>query len=105
MKFSSLSEQKIEDFAKLSKVWGLVKYYHPKVVSGDINWDNELFRVMPSILEENSDVDSILYEWVHTLGNENVPGISEQLYQILRIINSSVQLQIGPRTRNISEQI
>lgn len=25
MKFSSLSEQKIEDFAKLSKVWGVVK--------------------------------------------------------------------------------
>ncbi|MCM3258053.1 S41 family peptidase [Paenibacillus lautus] len=82
MKFSSLSEQKIEDIAKLSKVWGLVKYYHPKVVSGEINWDYELFRVMPSIIDENSDVNSILYEWVHTLGNENVPGALEQLYQI-----------------------
>lgn len=81
MKLSSLSEQKIVDLAKLSKVWGVLKYYHPKVVSGDINWDYELFRVMPSILEDNSDVNSILYEWVHTLGNETVPGDLEQRYQ------------------------
>ncbi|UNK18736.1 S41 family peptidase [Paenibacillus sp. N3/727] len=93
LEFSDISEQKIEDFAKLSKVWGLVKYYHPKVVSGDINWDYELFRVMPSILEENSDVNSILYEWVHTLGNETVPGDLEQQYQF-----SEDSIQLSPTT-------
>lgn len=93
MKFSSLSEQKIVDFAKLSKVWGLVKYYHPKVVSGDIDWDYELFRVMPSILEDNSDVNSILYEWVHTLGNETVPRELEQQYQF-----SEDSIQLSPTT-------
>ncbi|PCL93057.1 S41 family peptidase [Paenibacillus lautus] len=93
MKFSSLSEQKIEDFAKLSKVWGMVKYYHPKVVSGDINWDYELFRVMPSILEENSDVNSILYDWVHTLGNESISGDLEQQYQF-----SEDSIQLSPTT-------
>lgn len=93
MKFSSLSEQKIVDFAKLSKVWGVVKYYHPKVVSGDINWDFELLRVMPSILEDNSDVNSILYEWVHTLGNETVPGDLEQQYQF-----SEDSIQLSPTT-------
>ncbi|ACX65392.1 S41 family peptidase [Paenibacillus sp. Y412MC10] len=93
MKFSSLSEQKIEDFAKLGKVWGMVKYYHPKVVSGDINWDYELFRVMPSILEENSDVNSILYDWVHTLGNESIPGDLEQQYQF-----SEDSIQLSPTT-------
>lgn len=91
--FSSLSEQKIVDFAKLSKVWGVVKYYHPKVVSGDINWDYELFRVMPSILEDNSDVNSILYEWVHTLGNKNVSGDLEQQYQF-----SEDSIQLSPTT-------
>ncbi|SMF92228.1 C-terminal processing protease CtpA/Prc, contains a PDZ domain [Paenibacillus uliginis N3/975] len=93
LEFSDISEQKIEDFAKLSKVWGLVKYYHPKVVSGDINWDYELFRVMPSILEENSDVNSILYEWVHTLGNETVPGDLEQLNRF-----SEDSIQLSPTT-------
>ncbi|GGF92754.1 S41 family peptidase [Paenibacillus aceti] len=81
MEFTSLSEQKITDLAKLSKVWGVVKYYHPKVVSGDVNWDYELFRVMPSILEEDSDANSILYSWVHSLGSESIPGELEQQFQ------------------------
>nr|WP_275444733.1 S41 family peptidase [Paenibacillus sp. ACRRX] len=93
MKFSSLSEQKIVDLAKVSKVWGMVKYYHPKVVSGDINWDYELFRVMPSILEDNSDVNSILYKWVHSLGNGTVPRDLEQLYQF-----SKNSIQLSPTT-------
>lgn len=93
MKFSSLSEHKIEDFAKLSKVWGAVKYHHPKVVSGDINWDYELFRVMPSILEENSDVNSILYEWVHSLGSESAPRDLEPQY-----LFSEDSIQLSPTT-------
>jgi len=81
VKFSSLSEQKIEDLAKLGKVWGVVKYHHPKVISGDINWDYELFRIMPSILAEDSDVNSILYGWVYSLGSESIPGELETEYQ------------------------
>ncbi|WP_245237923.1 S41 family peptidase [Paenibacillus etheri] len=93
MKFSSLSEQKIVDFAKLSKVWGVVKYYHPKVVSGDVNWDYELFRVMPSILEENSDVNSILYEWVHSLGSKSISKELDVQYQF-----SEDSIQLSPST-------
>ncbi|MEK4350975.1 S41 family peptidase [Paenibacillus sp. FSL R5-0475] len=93
MKFSSLSEQKIVDLAKISKVWGVVKYYHPKVVSGDVNWDYELFRVVPSILEENSDVNSILYEWVHSLGSESISGELDDQYQF-----SKDSIQLSPST-------
>lgn len=90
VEFSSLSEQKIADLAKLSKVWGMVKYYHPKVVSGDVNWDYELFRVMPSILEEDSDVNSMLHGWVHSLGSESIPGELEQQFQFAE---ESIQLR------------
>ncbi|MGG3281012.1 S41 family peptidase [Paenibacillus solani] len=93
VKFSSLSEQKIEDLAKLSKVWGVVKYHHPKVISGDINWDYELFRIMPSILAEDSDVNSILYGWVHSLGSESIPGELEKEYQF-----SEDSIQLRPST-------
>lgn len=93
MKFSSLSEQKIADFAKLSKVWGVVKYYHPKVVSGDINWDYELFRVMPSILEEDSDANSILYGWVHSLGSDSIPRELDDQYQF-----PEDSIQLSPST-------
>ncbi|MGI5999372.1 MAG: peptidase S41, partial [Lutispora sp.] len=28
--FTSISDKKVVDLAKLCKVWGIVKYYHPK---------------------------------------------------------------------------
>ena len=36
---------------KLAKVWGYVKYRHPSVIGGQVNWDAELFRVMPRVLQ------------------------------------------------------
>lgn len=38
-----------ENLYKLAKVWGFVKYYHPHIIAGEINWDAELFRVMPRV--------------------------------------------------------
>lgn len=54
---STISEEKVIDLAKFCKVWGVVKYYHPQVVAGDVNWDYELFRLMPYILEADSDIN------------------------------------------------
>ena len=67
IQFSTISKEKIVDLGKLSKVWGIVKYYHPKAISGDINMDAELFRIMPVILEEDSDVNAVLYQWIYSL--------------------------------------
>ena len=38
----------------LAKVWGYVKYRHPKITDGTLNWDAELFRVMPRVLAAKS---------------------------------------------------
>lgn len=80
--FTSISQKKTMDLTKLCKVWGVVKYYHPEVTSGNINWDYELFRVMPCILEEDADVNSILYEWVHSFDSKVIFGDIDQQYQI-----------------------
>jgi len=80
--FYSISEEKTSDLAKLCKVWGLAKYYHPEVVSGNINWDYELFRVMPRVLEEGADVNSILCEWVHSFDSEISFEYKDKQYQI-----------------------
>lgn len=74
---SSISDEKAMDFAKLCKVWGVVKYYHPAVVAGDVNLDYELFRVMPYILEDDADVNSILYEWVDSLDSKDYVGYKD----------------------------
>jgi C-terminal processing protease CtpA/Prc len=91
--FYSISEEKTSDLAKLCKVWGLAKYYHPEVVSGNINWDYELFRVMPRVLEEGADVNSILYQWIHSFDSGISIGSKERQYQIPQDI-----IQLRPST-------
>lgn len=64
------TEKKINDLKILGMVWGFLKYYHPAVARGDINWDYELFRVMPKVLKCNSkdERNKILSEWINSLG-------------------------------------
>lgn len=63
---AALSEIQTESLYKLCKVWGYTKYHHPSVISGEYNWDAELFRVMPDILgaEESGETNAILLEWL-----------------------------------------
>ncbi|MCX6144757.1 MAG: S41 family peptidase [Ignavibacteriales bacterium] len=64
-----------DDLTVLSKLWGFLKYYHPTASKGDVNWDYELFRIMPKVLKCNSrdDRNRILSEWINSLG-----GIKEK---------------------------
>lgn len=61
----------VENLAVLCKVWGFLKYYHPKVAAGKYNWDYELFEIMPSVInaKSTSDRNKILYKWTKGLGN------------------------------------
>ncbi|EGT3617726.1 peptidase S41, partial [Clostridium perfringens] len=74
-----LDNNEIESLNKLCKVWGFAKYYHPKIVAGSKNWDFELFRVMPMVIEaKNQDeVNSILYDWINKLGEFKENAYSE----------------------------
>ncbi len=69
-----INEQNIENLALLCKVWGFLKYYHPNIAKGDYNWDYELFRVLPDIInaESTSERDKILSDWIKGLGNFEV---------------------------------
>jgi len=60
----------IYNLAVLSKVWGYLKYYHPSVVEGNYNWDDELVKMLPKILKSTNkdERNKILSEWVTSLG-------------------------------------
>lgn len=66
----SLSPTKIENLKTLGLVWGFLKYYHPNVAKGNFNWDYELFRIIPKVLDlkNNKERDKRLVEWIHQLG-------------------------------------
>ncbi len=65
------SPAQIENLVLLGKVWGFLKYHHPRVTSGGVNWDYELFRVLPSILRarDHAAAKTALAKWVAHLGD------------------------------------
>ena len=65
-----LSKAQVDNLARLGRVWGFLKYHHPKVMTGQIHWDYELFRVMPEILSasDSSSANSALVKWINSLG-------------------------------------
>lgn len=65
-----LSTAQIENLAVLARVWGFVKYHHPKVANGSVNWDAELISVMPSILDavDGPGRNAALFSWLESVG-------------------------------------
>ncbi|PWB22733.1 S41 family peptidase [Flavobacterium sp. HTF] len=69
----SLANSKITETEKLAatcKVWGFLKYYHPKVANGDFNWDQQLLDILPKIekAETKEEFSLIMENWIDNLG-------------------------------------
>ena len=66
-----VSEENVADLALLGKVWGFLKYYHPAVGKGDYNWDYELFRIVPKMIQASTsqERDVVLVDWIKSLGS------------------------------------
>ena len=65
-----LSARQVENLALLGKVWGFVKYHHPRVTGAKVNWDYELFRVAPRVLTARHRVETQreLSRWLARVG-------------------------------------
>jgi C-terminal processing protease CtpA/Prc len=59
-----------EKLTNLCKVWGFLKYYHPKVANGDFNWDNQLFEILPQVKKAKTkeEFSLVLENWINSLG-------------------------------------
>src|SRR5690606_41945950 len=78
----ALTDAQIDDLASLGRVWGFLRYHHPRIATGELHWDYELFRVLPAVLAAG-DAEArnrVLSAWVDSLG---VPaacdGCAEQI--------------------------
>lgn len=68
--FSAAKITETEKLIATCKVWGFLKYYHPKVAGGEINWDNQLLEKLPKIekAETKEEFSLILENWIDDLG-------------------------------------
>lgn len=90
----------VSNLALLCKVWGYLKYYHPSVVEGKYNWDEELIKMLPKVLKSGNKVDrnKLLSDWVTSLGEfkqDTLPEInpdSVKMYPDLDWIKDRTEL-------------
>lgn len=74
---TDLNPAQIDNLVTLGRVWGFLKYHHPKVTAGQLHWDYELFRVLPEILAagDRPAANAILVRWVEALGPVESPAV------------------------------
>jgi hypothetical protein len=65
-----ISKIQVENLATLGRVWGFLKYHHPKVTTGQFHWDYELLRVMPQVFSagDRAAANAVLVKWIDGLG-------------------------------------
>lgn len=68
--FGNTKISETEKLAATCKVWGFLKYYHPKVANGEFNWDQQLVDVLPKIekAQTKEEFSLILENWIDELG-------------------------------------
>ena len=66
VRVDTLTGQQDENLYKLGKVWGYVKYHHPAVVAGEVDWDQALFDALPPVLDATSgeEANQALAQWL-----------------------------------------
>ena len=67
IRISHMTKVQQENIYILAKVWGYVKYRHPLLQQGEIDWDAELFSIMPRILDAETTLDAgnIIADWLN----------------------------------------
>lgn len=70
---SELSTVQIQNLATLGRVWGFLKYHHPRITSGQRHWDYDLFRVLPAVLDarDRANANTEIVKWISSLGGIN----------------------------------
>jgi hypothetical protein len=70
IQLEKLTPVQIENLATLGRVWGFLKYHHPKVLSGALHWDYQLFRILPTVLQapDHATANAAMLKWTVGLG-------------------------------------
>ena len=68
--YSQTTVQESEKIATFCKLWGFLKYYHPSVAKGKLDWDKEFttrIKVVTS-LNTKQEISNYYSEWINGLG-------------------------------------
>ncbi len=67
---TSLSKKQLLNLESLCKIWGFLKYYHPIIAEGEIDWDQELFKYIPLCIDaDRKELNNIFIQWINSIGD------------------------------------
>jgi hypothetical protein len=78
----------VERLALLARVWGFAKYHHPAITGGTVDWDRELFRVLPPVLAaaDTEAAAGIIDGWLAALGDPPLCSPCAELGRDLHLV-------------------
>ena len=78
---NNLNSNQIHNLALLGKTWGFLKYHHPYIAAGNINWDYQLFRIIPTYIniKTKRERNEELLKLVNSLGVVNKDTVRENV--------------------------
>ncbi|MEM9671496.1 MAG: S41 family peptidase [Bacteroidota bacterium] len=92
IKLENLNDTQVQNLYTLGKVWGLVKYHHPEIAQGNVNWDYELIRILPEVIKASNqeEAQQAMTAWIQNLGE--VAATDE------RVAPDSLSVKLTPDT-------
>src|SRR4029077_12490863 len=81
IEITSLSPMQVRNLTTLGRVWGFLKYHHPRVTAGKFQWDYELFRILPGVLAapDERSANAEMSGWIARLGPIGICSACAQL--------------------------
>lgn len=74
--FKNLSKTHINNLSDLGKKWAYLKYNSSLIAEGTIDWDEELFKILPAVYDKN--YDERINAWFNTFNKKD--SIKEHVY-------------------------
>jgi C-terminal processing protease CtpA/Prc len=65
------TSQQVDNLKIFGLIWGFLKYHHPYIMKGNINWDYEALRQLPKVVsfQEENERNAFYVAWINGLGN------------------------------------
>lgn len=70
LNFSAQLITETQKLESLCRVWGFLKYYHPHVAKGNLNWDKQLFQKIDELdsINDKEALNNFYADWIKSLG-------------------------------------
>ena len=87
-----LPKEREKSLVALGQLWGFLKYHHPAVAEGKLDWDTELIKIIPAVMNAQNEEEwkLILDNWVN-----NLPAVAITKKDTIRLSAVCVKADYG----------